>query len=171
MNCPITLAKRFYCRFVQILSSLRHPFILILRLYWGWQFFQTGMGKLNNLENVTKFFQSLGIPYPAFNATMAGLTETIGGILLFIGLASRLISLQLTILLTVAYLTADSDAVRNIFIDPDDFISKAPFHFMMVTLIVMIFGPGLFSVDTLLARVFGKKCNQSDQCSTTISGV
>ena len=39
--------------------------LLVLRLTWGWQFFQTGLGKLRNIERVITFFTSLGIPAPA----------------------------------------------------------------------------------------------------------
>ena len=42
--------------------------LLAIRLYWGANFFATGRGKLMNLDNVTKFFESLNIPAPGANA-------------------------------------------------------------------------------------------------------
>jgi len=47
-------------------------FLLIIRLYWGWEFFQTGKGKLMDLEKPTQFFQSLGIPFPHAQAILCG---------------------------------------------------------------------------------------------------
>ena len=135
-------------------SWLQSPFLLIIRLYWGWEFFQSGKGKLMDLSRPTDYFASLHIPFPAANAVIAGTTECVGGLLLLVGLASRLISIPLTILLIVAYLTADSDALHAIFSDPDKFLGATEFQFLFATLIVLVFGPGFFSLDTLLGKIF-----------------
>ena len=58
--------------------------------------------------------------------------------------------------MTVAYLTADFEAVSNIFSDPDKFVKADPFPFLLTALIVLIFGPGRFSVDALLKWRAGK---------------
>jgi hypothetical protein len=50
----------------------------------------------------------------------------------------------------VAYFTADFEAVSNIFSDPDKFVKADPFPFLLTALIVLVFGPGRFSVDALL---------------------
>lgn len=110
-----------------------------------------------NPEKVAGFFQSLHIPLPVFNAYLAGSTECIGGLLLLIGLGSRLVSLPLIFVLTIAYVTAESDALKNIFSDPDKFVSATPFLFLMACLMVLAFGPGKFSVDWLLSKkAFGR---------------
>jgi len=89
---------------------------------------------------------------PHFNAILAGCTECFGGLLLLVGLASRLITLPMMILLVVAYLTADSEAARAIFSDPDKFLGAAEFQFLFAVVIVFVCGPGAFSLDALLAR-------------------
>jgi putative oxidoreductase len=127
-------------------------FLLLIRLYWGWQFFLTGKGKLSNLAKPTEFFQSLGIPFPHEQAILAGTTECVGGLLLLLGLGSRLVSIPLVILLVVAYLTADLDVVKNIFSDPDKFLTADELLFLYTVLIVLLFGPGKFSLDWLLNR-------------------
>lgn len=126
--------------------------LLIIRLYWGWEFFLTGKGKLMDLQKPTEYFQSLGIPLPHVQAILAGATECLGGLLLLAGLCSRLISIPLTILLTVAYLTADLDKVRAIFSDPDKFLTADEFLFLYVVVLVLAFGPGKFSIDWLIKR-------------------
>ncbi len=126
--------------------------LLIIRLYWGWEFFLTGKGKLMDLQKPTEFFQSLGIPFPHAQAMLAGTTECVGGLLLLAGLCSRLISIPLTILLTVAYLTADLDKAKMIFSDPDKFLTADEFLFLFVVVIVLAFGPGIFSIDWLIKR-------------------
>ena len=127
-------------------------FLLLIRLYWGWGFFQTGKGKLSNIDQPTQFFQSLGIPFPHAQAILCGTTECIGGLLLLVGLLSRLASIPLTVLLIVAYLTADIASVKNIFGDPDKFLAADEFLFLYTVLIVLLFGPGKFSIDWLFNR-------------------
>ena len=59
-------------------ERLKDPFLLLVRLNWGWQFFLTGRGKLMNLERTTAFFSDLGLPMPGVNALLAGCTECFG---------------------------------------------------------------------------------------------
>ena len=133
-------------------ASLQSPFLLAVRLYWGWQFVQDGWGKLNHLAKVTDFFASLGLPAPGLTAAFIGGLELAGGILLAIGLGSRLISLLLTGNMLMAYITADREALFSIFSDPDKFYGAAPYTYLFASLIVLIFGPGKFCVDAILTR-------------------
>lgn len=144
-------------RLVKSASSAQPALLLSIRLYWGWQFFQTGLGKLGNLPGTAGFFEDLGIPLPGVNAVLAATTECVGGLLLLIGLASRLTAIPLIVTMVVAYITADTDAVKGIFSDPDTFVSAAPFLFLFASLIILVFGPGKFSVDHILSRRFSAK--------------
>jgi len=139
-------------KFDTVASSLQSPLLLVIRLYWGWSFAQTGWGKLTHLERTTGFFESLNLPAPKLNAIMAGSTECLGGILLALGLFARPASVPLIFCMLVAYWTADHDAVVAITSDPDKFVSAAPFLFLLASLIVLAFGPGKFSLDALLGR-------------------
>jgi putative oxidoreductase len=131
---------------------LQSPFLLLLRLYWGWSFFQTGKGKLFNHPQTAEFFASLNLPLAGLSAWMAGATECFGGLLLLVGLASRLTCIPLIFIMIVAYLTAENEALRAIFSDPDKFTSATPFLFLLTAVIVLIFGPGRFSLDTLIEK-------------------
>lgn len=139
-----------YERLIRFAGSLQSPFLLAVRLYWGWQFAQTGWGKLGDIDKVTHFFTSLGIPAPALNAWFVSGLESAGGILLILGLGSRLIALPLAIDMVVAYITADREALGQIISDPDKFMAAAPFTFLFASLITLIFGPGRFSLDAML---------------------
>jgi len=147
--------EKIYRLWVSLVSKLQSPFLLVIRLYWGWQFFQTGKGKLMNLDRTAGFFANLHIPMPKLNAILAGSTECFGGLLLLLGLGSRIATVPLIFTMIVAYLTADADAVRNIFSKPDEFVSAAPFQFMLTAIIVLLFGPGVFSLDALIAKIRG----------------
>ena len=73
--------------------------------------------------------------------------------LLIIGLASRPLSLLIVISMTVAYLAADFEAISSIFSDPDKFVKADPFPFLFTALIILVFGPGLLSIDVLLKQI------------------
>jgi len=135
-------------------EKLTSPLLLAIRLYWGWQFIQTGLGKLRNQPRIIDFFTSLHIPFPAFNAHFVSGLEFVGGILLILGLFSRPISLLLTGSMFVAYWTADHEALTSIFSDPGKFYAADPFTFLFAAVLILVFGPGLFSLDALIARNF-----------------
>ena len=78
--------------------------------------------------------------------------EFFGGLFLVLGLLSRLTALVLTINMLTAYITADREAFFSFFSDPDKFAAAAPYVFLIASLVILIFGPGLLSLDTLLLR-------------------
>ena len=141
-----------YENFATVASALRSPLLLAIRLYWGFLFAQTGWGKLHSLERVTGFFASLGIPFPHANAIFVAGLELVGGVVLILGLGSRLTALLLTGDMVVAYLTADRAALLAIFSDPPTFFNADPFTFLFVSLLILILGPGSASIDALIAR-------------------
>jgi putative oxidoreductase len=141
-----------YRLLIRAADSLQSPFLLAVRLYWGWQFIEDGWGKLHNLEKVTEFFTSLGLPAPGLTATFIGGLELVGGVLLALGLGSRLIALLLTGNMLTAYITADREALFSIFSDPDKFYGASPYTYLFASLVVLIFGPGKFSVDAWLEK-------------------
>src|SRR6267154_4418503 len=108
------LAEKYYQLLVRVSSSLESPFLLAVRLYWGWQFMQTGWGKLTDIGKVIHFFTDLGIPAPVLNAYFVSALEFGGGLLLLLGLGSRSITLALVIDMIVAYITADREALFSI---------------------------------------------------------
>jgi putative oxidoreductase len=150
MKTPVGLFRHAYELLVSSTNLLQSPFLLLLRVYFFWQLFQTGEGKLSHIEKISDYFASLGIPLPALSAYMAGATETFGSLLLIVGLASRLTAIPVTIVMAVAYLTADLEAVTSMFSDPDKFVKADPFPYLVTALIVLVFGPGKFSIDALI---------------------
>jgi len=128
-------------RFFALVSLLQSPFLLLVRLYWGWQLIESGWGKLHNLPKVMEFFTSLNLPVPAQMAVFISCVEFFGGIFLAIGLFSRMTALVLTINMIMAYVTADREALFSFFSDPDKFSAAAPYVFLIASLIILIFGP------------------------------
>jgi putative oxidoreductase len=150
----LSRAATAHATMCSICEKLRSPFLLAVRLYWGWQFTQTGLGKLRNQPKIVEFFTSLNIPFPALNAHFVSGLEFFGGILLILGLFSRPISLLLTGSMFVAYWTADHEALASIFSDPDKFYAASPYTFLFAALLILVFGPGKLSLDALIATKF-----------------
>jgi putative oxidoreductase len=142
-----------YCRFLHFAARLDSLFLLVVRVFWGWQFMLTGWGKLHNLAHVTQFFTSLGIPFPGLNAALVSSMEFVGGILLIAGLGTRLVGLVLAFDMAMAYLASDREALASIFSsDPSKFYNADPFTFLFAALIALVFGAGMASVDYWLAQ-------------------
>lgn len=153
-NSNDNFVVRGYQLLINVASSLQSVFLLAVRLYWGWQFMQSGWGKLHRMPQVIEFFASLHIPAPAANAWFVALLEFVGGILLALGVGSRLLSLMFVGDMFVAYLTDDRAALVSFFSNPGKFIAADPFSFLFASLIILIFGPGKIAVDALLARKY-----------------
>src|ERR1700736_3671815 len=155
MSKLIARVWQWHDQFLGLVSYLQSPFLLFARLYWGWQLAQSGWGKLYHLSNVGDYFAPLGLPTPTQMAVFIACVEFFGGIFLALGLASRVTGLVLTVNLTMAYVIGDREALLSFFSDPDKFIAAAPFAFLIVSLIVLIFGAGKLSVDTAIATFSG----------------
>jgi putative oxidoreductase len=148
----MSIIHRIHALLARIGQILQSPLLLVIRLYWGWQFFLTGKGKLMHLDKTTNFFASLDIPMPKLNAILASCTECSCGLLLLLGLFSRFASLALMGVMCVALWTADHEAVVNMFSDPDKFLATDPFLFLYAAVLVFAFGPGKISLDTLIFK-------------------
>lgn len=121
---------------------------LLARVAVGTVFLLTGWGKLHNLDGVTEFFTQLGIPAPGFHATLVATTEFVGGLLLLVGLGSRLAALPLATTMTVALLTAkraDIEGIVGLFGQPE-------FLYLIVFVWIAAGGAGAISIDRLIAR-------------------
>ena len=152
MNSIRNRATGVYAAFADATNYLQSPLLLAVRMYWGWQFFQTGWGKLQDIPKVVDFFTSLGLPFPHITAYVVGTSECLGGILLFLGLGSRLVALPLLADMFGAYLTADREALRAVFSDPAKFYAADPYTFLFASLLILVFGPGEASLDALIGR-------------------
>jgi putative oxidoreductase len=147
MNPLFARITKLHDRFFALIANAQSPFLLFVRLYWGWQLWQSGWGKLHNLDKVTGFFTGLNLTAPAQMAVFIACVEFFGGILFVLGAFSRVTSLVLTVNLTMAYVLADREALFSVFSDPDKFMAAAPFTFLFASLLVSIFGAGKLSAD------------------------
>jgi putative oxidoreductase len=119
----------------------------LARLTVGLVFIGTGWGKLHSLPDVTEFFRSLHIPAPGLNARVAASTELFGGILVLVGLATRLASLPLMFTMVVAILTAkraDIDGLTTL-------VGLEEWSYLVFFVWLAVAGAGPVSLDRLIA--------------------
>lgn len=106
MQAIIKLGNRIF----DVLDKLRWTdFIglLALRIYLAPIFILAGLGKLTAFEDTAFYFgEYLGMPMPYLMASLAGLTEFVGGIALLVGFSVRLFALPLMVTMVVAAATA-----------------------------------------------------------------
>jgi putative oxidoreductase len=156
MNALVHKCRNLHNATFKAVSHLQSPFLLVVRLYWGWQISQNGWAKLHNLDHVTEFFASLGLPAPHLTAAFVSSTELVVGILLAVGLLSRVAAVALAVDMTMAYVTADREALFSFLSDPGKFYNADPYTFLFAALLILIFGPGWISLDTLFDRLIWK---------------
>ena len=146
-----------YGQFLKIANMLQSPVLLLIRLDWGYQFWESGWAHWNNMPDFIKMFEGLGIPLPSLNAHFVAILEAGGGILLILGLGTRVIALLLAGDMFVAFITAEREALQSLFTsDRDKFFNASPHTFLFIALILLAFGPGKISLDHLIAFMRNK---------------
>ena len=131
---------------------------LLVRLFVGYFFMETGWGKLHNLDGFAQRFAGWGIPWPHFNAALSAYTEFIGGLLTIFGIGTRLVSIPMIINMLVAILQVNLKSVNNL----DDFVELDEPLYALAYLWLLISGPGWVSVDCLISRAFGLNSSASE---------
>jgi len=130
---------------------------LLVRLFVGYFFFETGLGKVQNLGPFVERFQEWGIPFPALSATVSAYTELIGGALLVLGLLTRLASIPLIVNMIVATLTVKLKKVAGL----DDFVELDEPLYALSFLWLLICGPGPMSLDALATRLLHRRAGEA----------
>ena len=128
------------------ISSFEWLAQLLVRLFVGYFFFETGWAKLHNLDAFTARFAQWGIPHPAFNAALSAYAECIGGALTTAGFGTRLVSIPLMVNMAVAIITVKMKNVASL----DDFVELDEPLYALAFFWLFLAGPGWLSVDQLI---------------------
>jgi len=124
---------------------------LVVRIAFGYFWFETGLAKIQNLDGFANRFVEWGIPFPHFNAALSAWTELIGGALIFLGLFTRLTAVPMIINMIVAIALVVIKNVGSI----DDFVELDEVVYMLIFFWLLMAGPGRYSLDHLLVRALG----------------
>ena len=135
---------------LRVSSTLRWLPPTVARLTLGFVFIESGWGKLHGLDRVVAYFDELGIPAPGFQAPLAAGTELVCGILVLVGLATRLASLPLIGTMIVAILTARRGDLNGV----SDLFGFIEYLYIALCLYLGAYGAGPLSFDAVFARRF-----------------
>ncbi len=156
---------RARARILAVLAALAFVPPLLTRLVIGQAYYQTGGGKIENFASTASFFGELGIPFPEANAFFVSRLEFWGGLLLVVGLATRLVAALLSSTMVVALATADRaaflDALRGA--GESGLTDVVPLVYLMFLLWLVVFGPGWASLDALVVRSLERKARASER--------
>jgi len=119
---------------------------LFARIAVGWVFLWSGWGKLNALPFVTQNFREWGIPFPEIMTPFVSGVEFLGGLLLLLGLFTRVAAVPLVIVMIVAIISAKWGEVDWLatLLGFEEVLYMALFGWLAVA------GPGPVSLDRLL---------------------
>jgi putative oxidoreductase len=121
---------------------------LVARLVVGEVFLVSGWGKLNNLPRMVENFAGWGIPFPQFTTPFVSVVELVGGLLLILGLFTRLAAAPLAIVMVVAIATVLWPDVDSL----DTLLGLSETAYFAIFAWLALAGGGQASLDHALRR-------------------
>lgn len=126
---------------------------LLARITIGFIFVESGWGKLHNLDKVAAFFTDLGIPYANLQAPFVASVEFGCGLLVLLGLFTRIASIPLIGTMVVAIITAKRADIAGL----SDLFATSEYLYILLLLWLVVAGAGCASVDHFLC---GRCCKK-----------
>lgn len=132
-------------------SSLRWLPPLLVRIFVGYLFYESGLPKIQDPERFAQIFAGWGIAYPHVSVFLAGYSEVLCGLLLIAGFATRIASIPLIIDMVVATIAVQMKRVGSFggFVALDDPLYALALFWLLIS------GPGGLSVDYFIRRYLG----------------
>jgi putative oxidoreductase len=138
--------------------------VLIMRLMAGGVFLSEGILKFVYANQGVGRFTKLGFPAPELTATFVGSLEIVGGILLMLGLLTRVIAIPFIIEMVVAILTTKialylgtsplplPAALPKVGFWAVMHETRSDYAQILTSIFILIVGPGSWSLDALRRR-------------------
>ena len=136
---------------------------LAARIVVGWVFLWSGWGKLHALPKMIENFTEWGIPFPTILTPLVSGVEFIGGLLLLVGLFTRIAAVPLVIVMIVAVISAKWANVDSL----ETLLGFEEIAYMSLFGWLAVYGPGPVSLDALLQRSYGDTRADADNPVTS----
>jgi putative oxidoreductase len=140
--------------FEKIIQTDHSKTTIIIRLIVGAVFLSEGIQKfLFPAIRGAGRFEKIGLPSPEFLGSFVGTFEILCGVLILIGLVTRLASIPLIIIMLVAFATTKAEVLAN-----DGFWellhgSRTDWSMLLGSIFLLIRGGGYWSIDHNQSRV------------------
>jgi putative oxidoreductase len=125
---------------------------LAARITVGAVFMGTGWTKLHHLPLIIENFTALRIPAPQILTPFVSGVEFVGGLLLLIGLFTRLTTVPLMIVMVVAIIVARLGDITSL----EEFFGSEEVAYLVMFAWLGIAGPGPVSVDHFVLKASGR---------------
>lgn len=145
--------KNFMGEVAVLLSYPKNLIFVILRLVLAYGFASPALLKINYLQETIVWFESMSIPLPKLATYLVSGIESIGIVLLVLGLFTRYISILLSCVMLGAIFFVHAP---NGFFVADSGI-EIPFYYLLFLIIFATHGAGKYSLDRVL---FQDKCDE-----------
>ena len=138
--------KDFLGELYVLFSYPKNIVLLVSRMVIAYGFSLPALLKMNDLEGTISWFESVSIPFPTFFAYLVSGLESIGIILLILGLFTRFISVMLSFVMIGAILFVH---LPNGFLASNNGF-EIPLYYFIFLMIFATFGAGKYSLDRVL---------------------
>ena len=138
--------KDFMGEVAVLLAYPKNLILLILRLILAYGFAMPALLKVNYIKETTIWFENISIPFPIIATYLVSGIESIGIVLLILGLMTRYISILLSCVMLGAiffvHLPNGFSAANNGF--------EIPLYYLLFLIIFASFGAGKYSLDRVI---------------------
>ncbi len=131
-----------------LFSYPRNLILLAVRIVVAYGFAVPAMVKINDLSGTAKWFESIHIPFPHLAAYLVSTIESIGLVLLVLGLLTRFVSLLLACVMAGAIFFVHWQ--HGFSVANNGF--EIPLYYLIFLLILATHGGGKYSLDHLLFK-------------------
>lgn len=139
--------------FQKILNSNPSKTTFLIRLMVGVVFLSEGIQKfLFSTTRGVGRFEAIGLPYPEFLASFVGTFEILCGILILLGLVTRLASIPLITIMIVAISTTKIPILRDQGFWNMMHAARTDWSMLIGSLFLLIRGGGSWSIDQFIIR-------------------
>lgn len=140
--------KNFMSEVAVLFSYPKNLIKLAIRLILSYGFATPALLKINNLKDTVTWFDSMSIPLPILATYLVSSIETMGIILLFLGLFTRYISLLLSCVMLGAIFFVHID--NGFSVAHNGF--EIPLYYLLFLIFLASFGAGKYSLDRVLFK-------------------
>ena len=129
--------------------------MLLMRVWLGVAMMTHGWPKVSgNMVRFTAGVNEMGFPAPEVFAWVAALTEFVGGLLIALGLGTRINAVLIALTMFVAAF------IRHA---PDPFGRKElPITYIVMAIAILILGPGRYALDRLIHSARQRRASRRD---------